>query len=124
MLLRDQRWVIPLENDACSFLDAVRRKQRLLWVAVIVWWACVVAFVFLVNELFKTVPDSIVYVVFYGSALLLYIPAYKLFKLRCPYCNGTAGALPIFRYRLMYCRSCGERIECRNEEHKHAPTVP
>jgi len=112
VFLRNRSWVIPLENDACSFLETVRHKQHLLWMSVIVWWICVVAFVFLANELFRNIPDSIVYAVFFGSTLLLYIPAYKLFRLRCPYCNGYAGALPLFRYRFMYCRSCGERIEC------------
>lgn len=113
-----------MSNDACEFLESVKRKQRGFWLAVFVWWVCVVIFVFLANEIFKGLPDPLILTVFYGSALLLYMPGYRLFKLRCPYCNGTTGALPIFRYKFMYCRSCGERIECRNEEHKHVTTAP
>lgn len=112
-----------MPQNACELLERVKRKQRGVWFSVLAWWVCVVVFVFLANEIFKELPDSFVLAFFYGSALLLYIPAYKLFKLKCPHCNGAAGALPFFRYKFMYCRSCGERIECCDEEHKHATTV-
>jgi hypothetical protein len=103
-----------MSNDACEFLERVKRKQHGFWLTILVLWICVVIFVFLVTELFKDneALDSIVYVGFYGGAFLTYIPGYGLFRLKCPHCHHPAGALPIFRYRFMYCRSCGERIEC------------
>lgn len=104
-----------MSKDACEFLERVRRKQRGFWLAFLVWWVCVVVFVFIVNGVLKGVPDALVLAIFYGSALLLYIPAYKLFKLKCPYCGGSARALPFLRYKFMYCRACGERIECCKE---------
>jgi hypothetical protein len=104
-----------MPKDACEFLETVRHKQRGFWLTIFAWWVCMVVFVFVVSGLFKGAPDALLQVVFYGSALLLYIPAYSLFKLKCPYCNGSAGALPFLRYRFMYCRTCGERIECSSK---------
>lgn len=115
-----------MSQDACKFLERVRRKQRGFWLTLLAWWVCVVVFAFLVNEVFKNAPDALVLATFYGSALLLYIPAHRLFKLRCPYCNGSAGALPIFRYKFMYCKTCGECIECCDEkaEKNNSGTLP
>ena len=67
-----------MSKDACEFLERVRRKQHGFWLAFFVWWACVVVFVFIVNGVLKGVPDALVLAIFYGSALLLYVPAYNV----------------------------------------------
>lgn len=101
-----------MPNNACKFLECVRKKQRMCWIVLFVWWACVAVFVVAVSELMKDVSDTVVMVVFYGSAFLIYIPAMQLYRLKCPYCHKYAGALPLFRYKFIYCKACGERIEC------------
>lgn len=99
-------------KDACEFIECVKHKQHKCWVVFLIWWICIAFFVLAVSELFKNVPPPVLMVVFYGSAFLLYLPGISLYRLKCPYCQGAAGALPFFRYKFLYCRACGKRIEC------------
>ena len=110
-----QMKVSGMPKNGCEFLEVVKRKQHGFWLAVLSWWICVVAFILLVSHLFKDVPDAVFMVVFYGGALLLYIPLVSLYRLKCPYCHGRAGAVPFLRYKFMFCKACGERIECNGE---------
>lgn len=107
-----------MSKDACEFMENVRRGQRRFWLTLLLWWVCVAVFVAVVSQLFKNAPDAVFMTVFYGSALLLYVPAYRLYRLKCPYCDGSAGALPFLRYKFLFCRACGERLECL-DKHSH-----
>jgi hypothetical protein len=96
----------------CEFLESIRSKQRKFWSVLLFWWVCAIAFVVITTQVFKGIPNIVVMLGFYGSAFLLYLPAYTLYRVICPYCRRPAGALPMFRYKFLICRSCGERIEC------------
>ena len=96
----------------CDFLSEVRRGQHRVWLALLLWVIAILAFVAIITS-FTKAPDAIVQTVFYGSALLLYIPVLSLYRLICPHCQKAAGALPIFQYKFMFCKACGKRIECQ-----------
>ena len=100
----------------CEFLESIRSKQRKFWSALLFWWVCAIAFVIITTQAFKGVPNVVVMLGFYGSAFLLYLPTYALYRVSCPYCHRAAGALPMLRYKFLICRSCGERIECNESE--------
>jgi hypothetical protein len=99
----------------CEFLDNVRHKQRRVWLTIFLWWIAVVVFVVVITS-FTNAPDALIQGVCYGSFLLLYIPAISLYRLKCPHCRRAAGAWPIFRYKFMYCKACGKRIECKSKD--------
>jgi hypothetical protein len=101
-----------MADRACEFLKQVSGRQRRFWLAVLVWWLCVVIFVATVSAFSKNSPGGVVTALVYGSALLLFIPARHMSRLKCPYCHKSAGAVPFFRYRFVICKACGERIEC------------
>ncbi len=102
-----------MSPDSCAFLELIKRRQRACWYAVLAWWVGTAAFIAVVSGYFDHGSDLPIYAAFYGSALMLYIPAIQLYKTKCPFCGGAAGALPIFRYTFLRCKSCGERIECQ-----------
>jgi hypothetical protein len=99
----------------CEFLDNVRHKQRRVWLTILLWWIAIIVFVVVITS-FTNAPDALIQGVCYGSFLLLYIPAISLYRLKCPHCQRAAGAWPIFRYKFMYCKACGKRIECKRKD--------
>jgi hypothetical protein len=101
-----------MSRNACEFLEAVKHKQHRWWLVLLLWWICVIALVLAVSELFKNIPAAAVRLAFYASVVLLFIPAIRLYRLKCPYCDGSSGAFPFLRYKALRCKSCGERIEC------------
>lgn len=101
------------QNVCCEFLDNVKRKQHQVWLTALLWFIGVIALIAIGAVFFPGTPFAAVQVAFYGSALIIYIPAISPYRLKCPYCHGSAGAVPIFRYKFMYCRACGQRIECK-----------
>ena len=101
-----------MSKDACAYLEELARKQHGMWLAMLYWLIAVIAYVVVITTFFKNVPDAVVEVPFYASALLIYIPIHKIYKLRCPHCHGPAGALAFLRYKFLLCKSCGKRIEC------------
>ncbi|WP_232823556.1 hypothetical protein [Dyella sp. C9] len=108
-----------MSQEDCAFLETVKRKQCRFWLAFFIWWVCAAAFVFVVNQFFKGISDAVVLATFYVSAMLLYLPAWDLYRAACPYCHGKVGALPFLRYKFIYCRACGERIECNHAHLQH-----
>lgn len=96
----------------CRFMNEVWEGQRKFWKFFLVWLIGVVLFLIVATQLLRWVPDSIVMGVGYGSFLLLYIPMFRLAKVKCPHCDKSAGATPFFRYEFLICRSCNERMEC------------
>jgi hypothetical protein len=110
--LSDKR-VSSTPANVCIFADEVKRQQHRWWLVLLHRLVCSLAFVAVATQLLKNVPDAVVTATFYGSTLLLYIPAFSLYRLKCPYCHRSAGAFPIFQYTFLICRACRERIECR-----------
>ena len=102
-----------MTENTCEFLKLVSRKQRLFWIALLLWFITIVIFVVAVTELLNGVPDGLVTGVFFGSALLLLIPIATLYRLKCPYCQGPVGAVPFLQYKSLICHSCRECIECK-----------
>src|SRR5450759_2430046 len=102
----------PMSDNACEFLANVKRKQHRFWLVLLLWWICAAALVLAVNGLFKNIPDAVVMIPFYLSAVLLYIPAITVYRLQCPYCHRSAGAIPFLHYKFLCCKACGKRIEC------------
>jgi Mn2+/Fe2+ NRAMP family transporter len=102
-----------VQQAACEFLEGVKHQQHRCWVTFLLWWLAAIIFVFVISEFFNNAPVGVVQAVFYGSMIVLFVPVRSLYSLKCPYCRKSAGALPIFRYRFLYCKSCGERIECK-----------
>jgi hypothetical protein len=98
----------------CDSLDQVRHKQHRVWLTLLFWWIAVAVIVGLVTH-FTNLPDAVIQGTFYGSVILLYIPAISLYRLKCPYCHRSAGALPVLRYKFMYCKACGKRIKCERK---------
>jgi len=96
-----------------AFCNELQRRQRAFWWVVAFWFVFELFFVVITTQLMKNVPDSLIYGGFYGAAILLIIPAGYLSRLKCPHCHGAAGAVPLFRYRIIFCRNCGQRIVCR-----------
>lgn len=99
-------------REDCAFLEEVSGKQQVFWLTLLGWWLGIAAFLAVVPR-FRGVPNGVIMAVFYGSALLMFLPARALYRLRCPRCRKPAGALPWVRYRTLICRSCVERIECK-----------
>jgi hypothetical protein len=99
----------------CNFLDEVKHKQYRVWLSLLFWVIAVVVFV-VVASTFTKASDTVIHAVFYGSVLLLYLPIVSLSRVKCPYCQWSAGALPIFRYKFMFCKACGKRIECKSKD--------
>jgi hypothetical protein len=106
----------PASQQAeCACLQEIGRQQRRFWLAALIWWISVIVFVVVTTQIIRNVAFTFVQVVFYMSALLLYIPARALSKIRCPHCQRPTGALPVFRYRFLICRTCQERIQCEDQ---------
>jgi hypothetical protein len=103
-----------MSQNECDFLDQVKRKQHQVWLTLLLWWFAVAVTIGLVTH-FTNLPDAVIDASFFASIVLLYIPAIGLYRLKCPYCHRSAGALPIFRYKFMYCKACGKRIQCERE---------
>jgi hypothetical protein len=101
-----------MPNDTCKFLDHVKRKQHQVWLTLLFWCIGVVTFLALSSAFFEHASKTVLQIVVYGSVFVLYVPAFALFRLKCPYCNRPAGALPFVRYKSLRCRKCGERVEC------------
>lgn len=102
--------------SACEFLEIVRRRQHRFWWSLFIWCIGIVIFVGTFTSIFGDKYFQIIQIVVYGSILLIFFPPLiKLHKLKCPFCQGSAGALMFYRYRFLYCRSCGERIECKKD---------
>jgi hypothetical protein len=101
-----------MSQDACEFLKSVKHGQHRWWFLLLFWWIGISLYVLLVSHYFQNIPNTAITLPFYASALLLYIPAIMLYRLKCPYCNKSAGASPFFRYKFMYCRNCDRRIKC------------
>ena len=104
-----------MSKNACEYLEQVGRKQHRFWLTILLWWVCILVSLFTINGLVGNLPNYVVIGV-YVSAAFLYVPAIRLYRLRCPHCHGSAGALPFLRYKFMHCRACGERIECDRHE--------
>src|ERR1700761_7310419 len=103
-----------MPSSACEFLDVLRRQQHRFWWFLLIWWISVLIFVGVFTWIFGDGHFEIVQIVFYGSFLLVYIPRFiGVRRLNCPFCNRPVGASPFWRYRFLYCKSCGERIECK-----------
>jgi hypothetical protein len=101
-----------MNSTARQVLNDVSRKQRGFWITLLSWWMCVAAFVLIVSHFFRNAPDAFITVPVYLSILVLYVPLIRLYRLKCPHCNGSMGALPFLRYRSLSCRACGKRIDC------------
>lgn len=104
-----------MSKKSCEYLKMVARKQHGFWLLIFLWWVCILVSIFTINGFFGFVPNFVVVGV-YVSVALLYIPAIRLYRIKCPHCHGAAGALPFLRYSFMYCRACGERIECGHQK--------
>jgi hypothetical protein len=100
-------------STTCQVLKDVSRKRRLFWITFLLWWIGVALFVFAVSHFFKNAADAFITVPFYLSILILYIPVIALYRVKCPFCHGSVGAVPFFRYSSVSCRKCGKRIECK-----------
>jgi hypothetical protein len=77
------------------------------------WFIFIMIFIIIATQVLNGIPDELVIGVFFASALLLYIPIAKLYSLKCPNCQKPVGAVPFLQYKLITCRSCRERIECK-----------
>ena len=103
----------PLSSCAeCECLQDIAAKQRRFWLTLLIWCLGAVIFAVVTTQLIPRVPPTLIKAVFYGSSLCLYFPARQVFRVTCPHCRGPVGAVPVFRYRFLICKSCGERIEC------------
>jgi hypothetical protein len=102
-----------MTRDGCDFMGELARKQHAFWLGMLVWWIAVVVLVSAVTAYLHNTPFLILQVVFYASAIVtLGILGARVRRVRCPYCQKSAGAIPTWRYKFVICRACGERIEC------------
>lgn len=102
------------EEDACRFLKELTRKQRRVWLVMLLWWIGAVCVLFAVSRLFPhALPSGIEYLIGASFLLALYLPMSAARRTKCPFCGRSSGALAFWRYRFLDCRACGERIECR-----------
>jgi hypothetical protein len=101
-----------MSQRGCTFLDQVKHKQRRFWLSLLIWLIGIIVFVSVVTLLEKP-PDELIDGIFFASALLfVFLPILSLYRFECPHCHGAAGANPFIRYRFIFCKACGKRIEC------------
>lgn len=104
---------IDLRRAACTCLEEVAAKQRRCWLIMLLWWLDAIVFLVITTQLMSNVSFTFIQVVLYGSFLSSgYFSMRNIARVRCPHCHKPAGAVWLFRYRFLICRSCGERIEC------------
>lgn len=102
--------------NACEFLDVLRQRQHGFWWFVLAWWINLLVFVGVFTWIFGDKHFQFIQIVFYGSVLLIFMRLVNVYRLKCPFCQRSVGASPFLRYRFLYCKSCGDRIECKRDD--------
>jgi small-conductance mechanosensitive channel len=105
-----------MARDACGFMGELARKQHAFWLGMLVWWIGVVILLSVVAAYFRNTLFLVLQAVVYASFIITgYILYRRVRRVQCPYCQQSAGAIPVWRYKFVICRTCKERIECRHE---------
>ncbi|HEY4748955.1 MAG TPA: hypothetical protein VIH60_01055 [Steroidobacteraceae bacterium] len=103
-----------MAGTACDFMDELARRQHAFWLGILFWWIGVVVVLSVVSAYVSKAPVLLLQVIVYGSIIIVFFAlGSRVLGLQCPHCHRGAGAMPMWRYKFLYCKACGERIECR-----------
>lgn len=108
-----------MAKTACDFMEELARRQHAFWLGFLFWWIGTVVVLSVVIAYVGKIP-ALLQAVVYGSFLITFFAlANRVRGVQCPHCHRGAGAMPIWRYKFLFCKACGERIECRQPARTH-----
>src|ERR1017187_3588994 len=103
-----------MARNACDFMKELARRQHAFWIDILFWWIGVVVVVSVVSAYVSKAPELLLQAIVYGSFIItVYVLGSRVRAVQCPYRHRHAGAIPIWRYKFLFCKACGKRIECR-----------
>jgi small-conductance mechanosensitive channel len=103
-----------MARNGCEFMEELARRQHAFWLGMLCWWIGAVVLVSIVSGYVSKTPALLMQTVVYGSFLIAFFTlARRVQRVQCPHCHRGAGAMPIWRYKFLFCKACGERIECQ-----------